>query len=182
MAKTLPLFAIQHLESDTVSGKADASHWIGADHIVALVLGDRFIWGKWMEGSQSGGSSSIRLDNATDAAALRTGVAYPFIDSYWGDRAELVLDVSTSWRQSVFTPVDAVSYAGGTLVTKAGPDDVSGQILAGGWDHEHCEICYATIGTGGQAMGWANSGGRWVCEKCYVAYVATRSLAFVHVE
>jgi hypothetical protein len=184
MAKTLPLFAIYHLEDDTVAGIADASRWIGVGHIVALVLGDRFIWGKWRDGGQSGGSASIRLDNPTDAGGLRAGMAYPFIDSYWGDRAELVLDSSTSWLRSVFAPVDAVSvtHPGGSLITKVGPDDVSGQILAGAWDHEHCEVCYQKIGTGGQAAGWANSEKKWVCESCYVAYVAARSLEFVNVE
>ncbi len=184
MARPLPQFAIHHLEDGTVVGMADASRWIGVGHVVALVLGNRFIWGKWRDGDQSGGSASIHFNNPADAGGLQAGVAYPFIDSYWGDRAELVLDSSTSWRRAVFAPVDAVSVTGpdGSLMRKAGPDDVSGQIVAGAWDHEHCEVCWQKIGAGGQAVGWVNSEGQWACESCYVAYVAARSLEFVNVE
>jgi hypothetical protein len=184
MAKTLPRFAIQSIEGGTAVGKADASRWIGVGHLVALVLGERFIWGKWRGGESSGGSAAIQLDDPTHADALRVGEAYSFIDSYWGDRAELVLDSSTTWRKSVFAPVDAlsVSHPDSTLITKASPDGPSGQILAGGWDHEHCEICYQKIGIGSQAAGWLNSQSQWVCEACYSAYLATRSIEFVNVE
>jgi hypothetical protein len=183
MAKPLPRFAIHHLEDDTVVGMADASRWIGVGHIVALVLGDEFIWGKWRDGDQSGGSASIQFNKPADAGGLRVGVAYPFIDSYWGDRAELVLDSSASWHRLVFAPVDAVSvvHPGGSLITKAERPDVPGQIT-GAWDHEHCEVCYQKIGMGGQPAGWANRDGQWVCESCFEAYVAGRSLEFVNVE
>ena len=184
MAKPLPRFAIHHLEDDTVVGMADASRWIGVGHIVALVPGNRFIWGKWRDGDQSGGSASIQFNNPADAGGLQAGVAYPFIDSYWGDRAELVLDSSISWHRSVFAPLDAVSvtHPGGSLITKAGRTDVPGQIVAGAWDHEHCEVCWQKIGTGGHPAGWSNSDGQWVCESCYGAYVAARSVEFVNVE
>ena len=84
MATALLRLAIHHLGDDTVAGIADASRWIGVGHIVALVFRDRFIWGKWREGGQSGGSASIRFDNPTDAGGIRAGVAYLLIDSYWG--------------------------------------------------------------------------------------------------
>ena len=84
MATTLLRPAIHYLEDDTVACTADSSLRIGVGHIVALVFRDRFIWGKWREGGQSGGSASIRFDNPTDAGGLRAGVAYLLIDSYWG--------------------------------------------------------------------------------------------------
>jgi hypothetical protein len=33
-----------------------------------------------------------------------------------------------------------------------------------------------------QPVGWTNDRGEWLCETCYVAYVAPRSIDFVAVE
>lgn len=51
------------------------------------------------------------------------------------------------------------------------------QPVPGGWGHEYCELCRAHIEAG--KPGYGDSGGRWLCEKCYERYVAQRDLSFV---
>lgn len=49
--------------------------------------------------------------------------------------------------------------------------------VASGWQHEHCELCGATINLGG--YGFVDSDEHWVCEPCYAKYVATHDLSFL---
>lgn len=36
------------------------------------------------------------------------------------------------------------------------------------WDHEHCELCFEKIGTGGIAGGYATADEyRWLCPVCW---------------
>ena len=51
------------------------------------------------------------------------------------------------------------------------------QLVPGGWDHEHCDLCKTRIDAG--KFGYCDPGGRWMCEKCYERYVMQRDLAFV---
>ena len=51
------------------------------------------------------------------------------------------------------------------------------QLVAGGWDHEHCSLCNVHINTGD--FGYCDPKKRWMCEKCYERYVMRRDLAFV---
>ena len=37
-----------------------------------------------------------------------------------------------------------------------------------GWDHDHCEFCLETIGSGGYDYGYCTDENyRWVCNQCY---------------
>lgn len=66
------------------------------------------------------------------------------------------------------------------MATRASPEAPRGEeVVAGGWDHEHCEICQKKIGCGGDSFGYLNPPDAWVCEKCYTSFVASRSLAFI---
>jgi hypothetical protein len=49
--------------------------------------------------------------------------------------------------------------------------------VAGGWDHEHCELCGATISVGDH--GFVDADEHWVCEPCYAKYVAPHDLSFL---
>lgn len=57
--------------------------------------------------------------------------------------------------------------------------DVGGEtgLVKGGWDHEHCELCNEHIEPG--ETGYFDRGDHWVCEKCFVAYVAAHDLSFL---
>jgi hypothetical protein len=57
------------------------------------------------------------------------------------------------------------------------PPSSERQLVAGGWDHEHCDLCRSHIDAG--EFGYCDPGGHWMCEKCYERYVIQRDLAFV---
>ena len=50
-------------------------------------------------------------------------------------------------------------------------------VTATGWDHEHCELCSTEIRAGDH--GFVDADEHWVCESCYVKYVATHDLSFL---
>ena len=53
-----------------------------------------------------------------------------------------------------------------------------GEVVPGGWEHEHCAICWQKIGFGGEPRGFFSLPESWVCEGCYGSFVVPRSLAF----
>jgi hypothetical protein len=128
-------------------------------------VGDcRFLRGKFIGIDQAERSCNFYPEEPTPSERLHIGVSYAYLDRYWGGRAALVLDECRSWREAVFQPYDAIS--------------TGGEVLLGGWDHEHCSICWETIGCGGQAAGFV-SGDDWVCGECYRRFVVPKSLDFV---
>jgi hypothetical protein len=64
-------------------------------------------------------------------------------------------------------------------IRPAGAAPQGGELIPGGWDHEHCSICWETIGGGGQVAGFVSGEDDWVCGECHRHFVAPRSLAFV---
>lgn len=73
-------------------------------------------------------------------------------------------------RRARAFPGDAGPAGGGTR---------GAQVVKAGWDHEHCAICWETLGPGGQPEGYVISQRIWVCERCYVNFVERRSLDFI---
>ena len=57
------------------------------------------------------------------------------------------------------------------------PPSTERQLVAGGWGHEHCDLCRTHIDS--HQFGYCDSNDRWLCEKCYERYVLQRDLAFV---
>ena len=82
----------------------------------------------------------------------------------------------------VFRPRDSVRFEGtaGIMETRASGDNPDGGMtVPGGWDHEHCFICQAKIGTGGQTVGYVDQSSEWVCEYRYRNFVEPHSIDFV---
>jgi hypothetical protein len=52
------------------------------------------------------------------------------------------------------------------------------EMLATGWDHEHCELCPASIAVGD--FGFSDRRGHWVCESCHTKFIATHDLSFLY--
>jgi hypothetical protein len=105
------------------------------------------------------------------------------MDKYWGQRAELVLNERLHWQRTRFEPDDMLRFSaqGKVLGTRhaSGTTPEGGEVVPGGWDHEHCLICMKTIGAGGEPEGFFSEPDCWVCKACYTAYVIPRSLDFV---
>lgn len=179
----LPRFAILAVLEDRCTGRFDPSPWVGDNWIAGLYLsGNRFQWGRFHEVDAAKRTCSFSPDQPAELSALRPGEAYAFIDGYWGERAELVLDGGRFWQRAVFEPSDMVRFTGpgGTSTgTRSSPEaPAGGELVPGGWDHEHCEICSRKIGYGGEPSGLYSAPDAWVCEECYNSFVVARSLAF----
>ena len=106
------------------------------------------------------------------------GSTLPTFDNYWSGRVRLVLDARIQWTRKLFGSPDAFEQVmpNGTRMWRAvEPGDdarTDGRIVPGGWDHEHCELCWTHIGAGGDAEGWVTDEDRWACVNCHSRYVA----------
>lgn len=130
-------------------------------------------------------------DDRDAVTAILAQPHWEVLDSYWGERAELVLDETREWSRASFEPRAAVQFSspGGrirgaldlaTLRALSGPsrpEDL--EVVPDGWDHEHCELCWEKIGLGGQAQGYVSRNANWVCASCYTAFIEPRSLSFI---
>ena len=118
--------------------------------------------------------------------AIVSGATFPIYDSYWVGKLHLVLDDDIRWSRKQFVAQDAFVEPSETPGWRkwriATPDDnqrTDGQIVSDGWDHEHCEICWQKIGTGGDREGYASDSNQWVCVGCYDRFIEPRDLRFV---
>jgi hypothetical protein len=102
---------------------------------------------------------------------FQIGATFPFMGGYWGERARLVYDSSRDWQKVAFVPQDS---------TRHYPDGKT-EVVKGGWDHEHCEICGQTISLfeSGNEYGYQDQNDSWVCLTCYDQYVFAKSLDFI---
>ena len=189
MAKDFPEFVIEAIVDAECIGRVELTAWVGEGRKLALRVGDRFVWAHFVLVDKSTGAVRVRVEQDGDVAALTVGASYPFFDDYWGWQAELVLDRARAWHRETFRPVDAVQYisyrADGRRTecwTKATAEREGGTLIPGGWDHEHCELCYEKIGHGGVAEGWTDGQGNWLCESCHDTRVVPRSIEFIPVE
>jgi len=141
---------------------------MGEGRIGSVYAGDgRFIRGRFIGVDPAQHTCDFPPDDPTTAGLLRAGSSYPYLDNYWGDRAELVLDEGRTWREADFQPRETTP--------------IGGELIPGGWDHEHCSICWERIGCGGQAAGLVSGANDWdwVCGECHRLFVVPRSLEFV---
>jgi hypothetical protein len=134
-------------------------------------------------------------------ADLAPGQSYPLLPGYHDSyHVWLVLDESRRWTRTRFTPSDAIATpaqdgftclrpsgehrGGGSRYYPPQPDTAtpspSGEIVEGGWDHEHCALCWATISPYAEPEGYVDDEwGKWVCCKCYDNYVSKHDLGFI---
>jgi hypothetical protein len=180
----LPHLTIEAVGPHCLTGRYQPSEWVGDGWIGAIHFGgSRFIWGRFRSVDPIAYTCSFCPDRASELSELRPGTRYPFIDGYWGERAELVLDRGRQWQRNHFEPSDMVRFpAGGCswMATRLSAEAPRGGVLVpGGWDHEHCDVCQKTIGCGGEPFGYSSPPNAWVCEKCYASFVVPRSLAFI---
>ena len=134
--------------------------------------------------SAAGEAVAFRTPDAALAPELRAGAVFPWVDWYWQPyHVDMILD--GEWERRRFAPGPA-RYFRLNGVTGWQPDDgplPDGAedlgVRAGGWDHEHCELCRATIGAGGAAEGRVTPHDLWLCEPCFHRYAEPRDLGFM---
>lgn len=121
--------------------------WIGERYSGYLMSEKVLTEGKWR---QVGSDWEFTLEAPEHLYPFCVGSEYDILDCYWGDRAALVLDEQLSWTSHHWSLED---------------------------DHEHCDICWATIADGLDYL--LSSSGHRICEHCHAKYVCSRSLAFI---
>src|SRR4051812_34201613 len=92
----------------------------------------------------------------------------------------LVEDRSRGWRLTSFEVSNAVALESDnqTAVGKREPNDgiaTAARIVPGGWDHEHCALCWRKISllAGADPSGYTD-GQDWVCGGCYEKFIKPR--------
>lgn len=81
--------------------------------------------------------------------------------SWWTpDQLEVARSIKAPWQRTRFTPHDTVAYR----------PDGSVEFLPGGWNHEHCKLCFERIDKE-KPYGYTDDGDRWLCEKCYEEHI-----------
>jgi len=62
-------------------------------------------------------------------------------------------------------------------VEQSSPSSAGQQVIPGGWDHEHCQLCRGHIDH--DDIGYRDRDELWMCENCYDTYVKPHDLSFV---
>jgi hypothetical protein len=137
------------------------------------------------------------LDPQTGAASFNAtaktvpavqGARLPYLSAYWqAYHIWMILNEDSRWEKIGFHAVDAISESFTSddgrhyhKLSKAQPGKdapADAQVVASGWDHEHCELCNAHIDPGDNA--YKNTDGLWVCLRCFENYVNPKNLSFV---
>ena len=122
--------------------------WVADGYLGYLLRDEMVIYGRWRVTEEGWGFQP----KAPTLVALPTD--FEVLDSYWGDRADLVL---------------------GTR-----PADWSPERWDDPADHDHCAICWSTIGISGDRNFFRNAHhDDFCCVRCYNAYVLPRKLDFI---
>jgi hypothetical protein len=81
--------------------------------------------------------------------------------SWWDPDQLAIARGGRSWERRRFLPTNSIRYR----------PDGSDERVAGGWDHEHCRLCWETFDEE-TPFGYV-SGDDWLCGKCYDDYIAS---------
>ena len=122
----------------------------------------------------------------TTSSPIQAGSVVPWFHGCWhAYHIPMILNPEAGWKWTAFRSSPAQHFQQGDAHgwTKFGqplPDGaVALHVDQAGWDHEHCELCQANIGSGGSADGYVDRQDHWLCERCYRNYGAPRSLSFL---
>jgi len=110
-----------------------------------------------------------------------TGTA-PTEDWWTSQQVHLFEDRQRTWRRADFAPSDMLLFRRGDGQGSVGRRLVSGEVLPsdaeivkGGWDHEHCELCWREIAAeaDNQSAGYTDGKG-WLYPESFEHYIAPR--------
>jgi len=112
-----------------------------------------------------------------NVSPLNINSTYIYIPLWSKDQLEIAQSSSERWHKEQFKEQDMVTFSsddGSVIGRKVEQDDEigNGTIVPGGWDHEHCELCYKTISAieGYDSIAYTDKK-NWVCEQCYEKYI-----------
>jgi hypothetical protein len=197
-----PLFTLDRLSTSPLVVECEG--WIS--NSAPMPEAGRYVW-LAMDLPDACYGNVISIDASTrrivlhveEHESLLVGRSYPLVDGYHNAYAVWrVLDEARRWTRTRFSPLNAIEtpaahgFRGLTPTGGRGghssrfyppkEGDVprsSGRIVAGGWDHEHCLLCMATISTDDEPEGYVDEEGIWVCCKCFETHVVRHDLGFI---
>ena len=184
----LPRLRVTAISANDLLVTFDEVKWIGERWIAYIMLSsETLLEGRFVSVDVQQRTARFILNKKEDISYLRPGFEYEYLDGYWGERAELVLDRSRVWSLTAFKSLDAVEFiVEGTRIRGMWGQEPMANAesvhrVEGGWDHEHCSICWETIGPyeGEENTGYRNQSGEWVCVRCYQSYVVPKKLDFI---
>ncbi len=124
-----PTFRIKRSDASEVLGTVSATAfgkeaWVADKYLGYLMRWTSLIHGRWHSRGEHWG---FVPDEPAALARLHSG-EWQIMDGYWGERAELVFDVSRKWKR--------LQYDGS--------------------NHDHCAICWQKLGAGGNPEGYVD--------------------------
>jgi hypothetical protein len=148
-----PRFHIIRLDANEVLGSVTATTYGRETWVGDGHIGYLMAAGKFIVGRwhTQGDSWGFIPGDSGLIEILRPNTEWIILDGYWGERAELILDANRQWQKATYE----------------------------GSDHNHCAICWETLGKDGQEDGYVSQDARWICSRCYESYVHPRSLEFI---
>lgn len=143
---------------------------MGEGHFAYLYLaGGIIVQGKFRNVDEATKSVSFVFTNSDSKLKINKGDAIPFFDGYWGERALTVLENSLSWEEWTLEPPDAIKTY----------NDGRKEEISGGWYHEHCEICWATISQDENHIYMKSNQDDITCLECFGKYVKAKNVDFI---
>jgi hypothetical protein len=141
---------------------------------IVYIYKDRntIIIGRFIKINSGTGSGAIITSKYFPRDLFNLGTTYPLLDGYWGERVKIVLDASRKWKRVKFKPRDSIMHYNDGRVEE----------IKGGWDHEHCRICWQRISAyeDEENFGYVDQNDSWLCLSCYKKYIIPQSIAFVN--
>ena len=89
------------------------------------------------------------------------------------------------WHEEKWMPTPALIHKKGGIRRqyrgqKYDPDKID--LVADGWTHDHCEICWWTIhesDNDNEGRGYRNEYNAWICTECYIQFI--EGLSLIHI-
>lgn len=145
---------------------------------IAWPAGARPFAGRWelhrlVECDDRRAAFETDIDPELALVAPRAGELCEFFLTYDEEQLAAMQDRTRSWTPAKFHPSPAFRWESdhGSVVRRAAETETpppDAERVEGGWDHEHCLVCYATLNEDAEAF---TSNGEWLCAKCFDHYV-----------
>ena len=105
------------------------------------------------------------------------------IEDWWTpQQLKLIEDRNRVWRRAVFEASDMILFdrgpGQGPIGRQLQPNEqaaAGSRVVKDGWDHAHCELCWATLSVHESHQHDGYTDGRdWLCIGCFDKYIAPR--------
>jgi hypothetical protein len=95
-----PRLTITSISGDVCSVKYEQSRLVGEEWIGCLYTGEgSFVWGRFHKIESAKQTCLFCPTNGAQIDQIQTGSSYPYLGGYWGERAELVLNLKQQWHK-----------------------------------------------------------------------------------